>query len=168
MKICPNCRTEQPDEAVFCPTCGKKLVVADACPECGKPISRDAAYCPHCGHNLANEKRSQYTIDDISKYRSELVNLKKKKKGLFIGGLVTLIVGLVFMFGFLALAIDFTIKVAEGNETAIAIACVVVGWLGFVGNIAVVTLGIILLIVQASVFTKKISNREKAIADFEA
>ena len=173
MKYCPHCRTEHPDESVFCPTCGKKLVLADVCPKCGKSIDRDALYCPHCGHNLSRERKKSFTSDDITRYRGELANLKTKRKALFIGGLVTFIVGIVFFLLCLGLMINFSIKIGEGafsstTDENISIATLVISCIGITFNTLVFGAGIIMLIIQKAVFAKRIENREKAIAEFEA
>ncbi len=48
---CPNCATENPQEAQFCFRCGNAL--AQACPNCGGALPDEAAFCPHCGHDVA-------------------------------------------------------------------------------------------------------------------
>jgi ribosomal protein L40E len=48
--ICPNCGTQNPDDAEFCIECGTKLAEADAyCINCGAKLKPDAVFCPKCG-----------------------------------------------------------------------------------------------------------------------
>ncbi len=49
--ICPECRTELPDEAKFCNECGRKLELV--CSECGKGNPPASKFCLECGHNLS-------------------------------------------------------------------------------------------------------------------
>lgn len=46
---CRFCKTVNPDEAVFCKKCGKRLDGTTACPNCGKQISVDDEFCMFCG-----------------------------------------------------------------------------------------------------------------------
>ena len=45
--ICPNCGTENPQEARFCMYCGTTLI--QRCSNCSVEISLDARFCMHCG-----------------------------------------------------------------------------------------------------------------------
>jgi RNA polymerase subunit RPABC4/transcription elongation factor Spt4 len=55
--ICPKCKIELPDKALFCHVCGSKAVdiapptPADSfvCSHCGEGLEPAAALCPHCG-----------------------------------------------------------------------------------------------------------------------
>jgi len=47
---CPNCQTENPDDAKFCSECGNKLELA--CPGCGKVNPLGDKFCGKCGFNL--------------------------------------------------------------------------------------------------------------------
>ena len=53
MKICPSCNTSMPDEAIFCPTCGKPLVSLTKCPICGHLIPKE--YQNSCNSDLLFE-----------------------------------------------------------------------------------------------------------------
>lgn len=46
---CKCCATENPDDAVFCKACGKRLDGTSVCPECAMTIPADSAFCPYCG-----------------------------------------------------------------------------------------------------------------------
>ena len=49
---CPDCHTEVPLTARFCPACGNQMVVMKKCPQCGKNVTVQAKFCPACGVNL--------------------------------------------------------------------------------------------------------------------
>ena len=49
---CPDCHTEVPLTARFCPACGNQMVVMNKCPQCGKNVTVQAKFCPACGVNL--------------------------------------------------------------------------------------------------------------------
>src|SRR5882724_11820943 len=46
---CPNCQTENPDQAKFCLECGNRLVI---CPHCGTINLPFAKFCIECGTAL--------------------------------------------------------------------------------------------------------------------
>lgn len=61
--ICPECKTENPENAKFCLNCGKELVIETKnipCPNCGAENPTEAKFCLECGNNL-NELYSQST-----------------------------------------------------------------------------------------------------------
>ncbi|MCI0844688.1 MAG: AAA family ATPase [Chloroflexi bacterium] len=45
---CQSCKSENPDGAKFCVSCGSALQAA--CTECGSPLPAQARFCPECGH----------------------------------------------------------------------------------------------------------------------
>lgn len=49
---CQYCSSEIPEDAVFCPECGRKQEGAAVCPECGEPIEEGAVFCAECGAQL--------------------------------------------------------------------------------------------------------------------
>lgn len=58
MVTCPNCGTDNPNDALFCTGCGTKLekqveaspnTVGKVCSSCGKPIGIDQVFCTNCG-----------------------------------------------------------------------------------------------------------------------
>jgi len=53
--ICPNCHTEFPEEALFCPECGLSIKQC-VCPKCGAPASPTADICQTCGAWLLEGK----------------------------------------------------------------------------------------------------------------
>ena len=48
---CPQCQTDNPEQARFCLQCGARLAVT--CPSCGTELPPDARFCFHCGATLA-------------------------------------------------------------------------------------------------------------------
>ena len=48
--ICPNCQTDNRDEAKFCNECGAKLEII--CPECSNHNRAGSKFCDECGNNL--------------------------------------------------------------------------------------------------------------------
>ena len=58
---CPSCRTNNPDGAKFCMSCGTAL--GSACPACGAELpsagaagAAEAKFCPSCGHQLDRDE----------------------------------------------------------------------------------------------------------------
>lgn len=49
---CKFCNTENPEQAVFCRKCGKRLDGTALCPSCGGQISADDAFCIFCGADI--------------------------------------------------------------------------------------------------------------------
>ena len=47
---CPSCKFENPEDAIFCNQCGKKLEIG--CPKCGKINPLHSQFCNKCGHTL--------------------------------------------------------------------------------------------------------------------
>ena len=56
--ICPNCKTENPEEARFCMHCGTSLI--KHCSNCDAELQSNARFCMHCGEPV----RAQTTEDD--------------------------------------------------------------------------------------------------------
>lgn len=49
---CNYCNAENPEEAVFCKECGKRLDGKTVCKECGALVPADAVYCIACGKRI--------------------------------------------------------------------------------------------------------------------
>ena len=71
--ICPACKAEIEEGAMFCPKCGaniaelrkaeeaQKAQLACKCPKCGKEVPADTKFCPSCGTNLEEANAAQKT-----------------------------------------------------------------------------------------------------------
>lgn len=46
---CPNCGSDNDDNARRCVSCGAQLASANTCSGCGAPLAPGAAFCPNCG-----------------------------------------------------------------------------------------------------------------------
>lgn len=56
--ICSNCKTENPDGAVYCKNCGARTDGQKICPRCKQTTPEDGAYCVHCGGLVAPRGRN--------------------------------------------------------------------------------------------------------------
>jgi hypothetical protein len=54
---CAACRASLPDEALYCPHCGKPVVAPDTifCWRCGSMLDADASYCMQCGSRVCTD-----------------------------------------------------------------------------------------------------------------
>ena len=50
--ICPNCRTENSSDSLFCRYCGQKLPQACYCTQCGAELTGEHRFCHRCGKAL--------------------------------------------------------------------------------------------------------------------
>ena len=57
--ICPNCRTDNPEKAKFCLSCGTAL--EKRCSNCQAELAPDARFCMHCGQRIAEESPDDAT-----------------------------------------------------------------------------------------------------------
>ena len=161
MKVCPKCQGEYDDKLKFCPHCGEQLVRANVCPKCGKDIEQGEQFCPFCGFDLSKEGELKREREKIDKYRNELKNLSRKKTNFLAAGWLCFGVGLfVFILCLVVLIIN------AKNDGAAWI--IVFSSIGLSLSDLVLDVGIILIIVGYAVFSKKISNREKAIREYDA
>lgn len=51
--VCPACGPRPEPDAIFCSTCGSRLLLAGACAGCGAALAPDSAYCEKCGTRVA-------------------------------------------------------------------------------------------------------------------
>jgi len=49
---CPNCHSDVPVTAKFCPECGAHLAATMTCPKCKATVPATSKFCPNCGHSF--------------------------------------------------------------------------------------------------------------------
>ncbi|WP_048190834.1 zinc ribbon domain-containing protein [Methanobacterium sp. SMA-27] len=82
-KICPHCKTKNPEKALFCVHCGRKLDknLDIQCPSCGIKNAKTAKFCVGCGETLKEEEKeiSETTVikDDEMKEKSSPIEDSK-------------------------------------------------------------------------------------------
>ncbi len=82
-KICPHCKTKNPEKALFCVHCGRKLDknLDIQCPSCGIKNAKTAKFCVGCGETLKKEEKeiSETTVikDDEMKEKSSPIEDSK-------------------------------------------------------------------------------------------
>jgi membrane protease subunit (stomatin/prohibitin family) len=54
---CPECHSDMPENAKFCPMCGHQQLVFKQCEACGKNLTPNAKFCSRCGR-AAEDKPS--------------------------------------------------------------------------------------------------------------
>lgn len=160
MKACPKCHGEYDDKLKFCPHCGEQLVRANVCPKCGKDIEQGEQFCPFCGFDLSKEGELKREKAKIEKYRDEKRNLERRKTNFLTAGWLNFGIGL-FVF-ILCLVILIVNARSDGVPWILALSIV-----GLTFSELAVDIGIILMVVGYAVFSKKISNREVAIREYE-
>jgi membrane protease subunit (stomatin/prohibitin family) len=83
-KICPQCKTKNPEKAIFCVNCGCKMDknINIKCPSCGTENTNIAKFCVGCGEKLNQKtiieepkkvKPKLQPTEDLSKNESESI-----------------------------------------------------------------------------------------------
>lgn len=57
--VCKHCETENPQGAVFCTSCGKRLDGKKNCPSCDALCPEEAAFCMNCGNRLIKTEQNE-------------------------------------------------------------------------------------------------------------
>ena len=80
--VCKNCNAENPDNGMFCTSCGQKLVTEPAeapvtafCSFCGSPLEPGSKFCRECGTYMTDTPPSRYKEKPVKKKTTE----KKRK-----------------------------------------------------------------------------------------
>lgn len=177
MKKCPACNEEYGDGATYCEKCGTKLVKYRTCPRCGESIQDDVTYCPRCGMSIngrepvasfINQSPSISQVADdatIQKYKREIEILRPRRTTFLILGLIFLIIGITLTIVFISLYVKEIDKVIDSDNFSSKMMLYL--FLGVIFEL-MTDAGIVFLIIQGAVFGRKISNRERAIAEYES
>jgi hypothetical protein len=66
-KVCPHCKTHNPEKALFCVKCGRKLDknLKVICPSCLTKNEKNAKFCVGCGESLENLDTQELSKDII-------------------------------------------------------------------------------------------------------
>ncbi len=77
-KICPHCKTKNPEKALFCVHCGRKLDknLEIQCPSCGIKNAKTAKFCVGCGQALKEEENKQ--VSETSAIKGSEGEMKEK------------------------------------------------------------------------------------------
>ena len=78
---CPNCQTENREEATFCRDCGQPLQNDLKCPSCGSTSPSGTKFCDKCGQSLTESSRlsaSKNTADTPTSFANGRYTVKKK------------------------------------------------------------------------------------------
>ena len=112
--VCKNCNAENPDNGMFCTSCGQKLVKEPAevpatefCSFCGSPLEPGSKFCRECGTYMTDTPPSRYKEKPVKKKTTEKKR-NSRKIGLIAAicgaALLTLIVAAGFVIGWLNLS----------------------------------------------------------------
>jgi Tol biopolymer transport system component len=105
--ICPHCRQEHPDGALFCPITGQKIRPASIhCPSCNRPISQGIRFCPYCGRTIAAPVPPGFSPPGARRK-----GLLSSRFGLLAGGLLVLSVAVFAVYWFYNLQLSKTNKI---------------------------------------------------------
>ncbi len=113
--VCKHCETENPEGAVFCMHCGKRLDGKIVCSSCGHLCPEEALFCNMCGKRLnkddnkvateseqpavvQSEPIAEHKVQPTPKDKS--AQAAKVKKALDLSGGISLMVGVLFALVF--------------------------------------------------------------------
>lgn len=68
---CVFCGTDNPDGALFCKKCGKRLDGMTTCPSCGKDTPADGDFCIYCGAGLRSADAKSAGPDEPAAERTD-------------------------------------------------------------------------------------------------
>ena len=133
--ICKHCETENPEGAVFCLHCGKRLDGKKFCPSCKSLCPEEALYCNACGARLVevqssfeNEKtqpaQTEYTKSPVPAAKEG--TFEKVKSAFNLSGGICLMVAVLFAFVF-TFCIGLT-ATASGSSLGSSVSQTVTMW----------------------------------------
>lgn len=89
---CPNCGTDLPGDAQFCPECGQKVEIEKAdekaadpnkyyCTECGEEVKPGMKFCIHCGTevHIPEPVEPEEAADEIKEAADDLQDAADEK-----------------------------------------------------------------------------------------
>lgn len=109
---CPNCGNKINEGALFCGTCGQKViqptkeirVETNNCPKCNTPFEKNEKFCAECGTSLNQSSSKKVQIQQkkqVQKRKSKPTSTlkqnppKKKKKGSVLKTLGKIVLGFI-------------------------------------------------------------------------
>lgn len=83
-KICPHCKTKNPEKTIFCLKCGRKFdnIHQNKCPSCNHLNPTDAKFCIKCGQSLISNEEEKKEVSSEEKAETKVetpVNKSEKK-----------------------------------------------------------------------------------------
>jgi predicted RNA-binding Zn-ribbon protein involved in translation (DUF1610 family) len=92
MKICQNCKTENPDDNLFCMSCGNKIseekqadATAKKCPKCGINNLAESRFCASCGAKFKEEQKMEISSDGVLRLKKLIIEDDDGNERAFIG-----------------------------------------------------------------------------------
>ena len=76
---CKFCETENPDSAVYCKQCGKRIDGNTVCPVCHK-LTPDAVFCTECGARLDGKTYAKNAEPGTKGVFAPLAARRRKKR----------------------------------------------------------------------------------------
>jgi len=138
---CHKCGCENPDDAIFCTRCGRKLEETSEkiCPNCGAKNLSDSVFCSECGNMLEYKKEEHVEQVIVPKERMStfaivclIVAILGAAFTLFAYGEVVALIGLtISAISLILIAVGLLLNKIKGN-IKIAIG---LGIYGVLGNI---------------------------------
>ncbi len=130
---CKICGTDNPEDAVFCKACGKRLSDTAVCPECSASIPSDSVFCPYCGAKQGKPEMHERTAAPVTvnagtqKVSAAAVKPKKQilktilKYAAPSAALMTALFALIFVFftGYVKTGVVSTGSSVIGNKTGV-------------------------------------------------
>lgn len=124
--ICKHCKTENPEESVFCMHCGKRMDEKKICPSCGATCPEEAIFCNSCGTKMVQEESGGEPIAAEPQPQS-VPAVPKEKNGTFekvrsvfdLSGGICLMAAVLFAFVFVfCMGITATASVKSSFSSA--------------------------------------------------